>query len=168
MRRPPSGVLAAFGQVDAAVEAINSLKEMGYRDFSVFSPAPNHELDEAVGHRVSPVRLWTLVGGLTGCASGFAMTLWMSYDWPIVVGGKTIGSVIPYVVIAFELTILIGAGATIAGLLFHAIRSTRPAAYDPRFSDDRIGIFVPCAPERREAVQRLLKQAGAEEVRSEA
>jgi hypothetical protein len=163
----PGGVLAAFRHIDAAAHAIRSLKEMGYRDFTVYTPAPNHEISDAVGHRVSPVRLWTLIGGLTGCASGFAMTLWMSYDYPIVVGGKPLGSIPPYVVIAFELTILLGALATIVGLIFHSWRTHRAAAYDPRFTDDEIGVFVPCAPERRAAVQQLLQTAGAAEVRVE-
>jgi hypothetical protein len=140
---------------------------MGYRDFTVYTPAPNHEISDAVGHRVSPVRLWTLIGGLTGCASGFAMTLWMSYDYPIVVGGKPLGSIPPYVVIAFELTILLGALSTVAGLIFHAWRTHRAAGYDPRFTDDHIGIFVPCAAERRSAVQQLLQGSGAVEVRVE-
>ncbi len=166
-RKHPGGILAAYRHVDAAADAVRGLKEMGYKDFTVYVPAPNHEISEAVGHKVSPVRLWTLVGGLTGAASGFGMTLWMSYDWPLVVGGKTIGSVIPYVVIAFELTILFGAGFTIAGLLFHTWRSARAAAYDPRFSDDHIGIFVPCPVERRPAVEKLLRSSGAEEVRVE-
>jgi hypothetical protein len=117
MSAQPSGILASFRFVDAAADAVRRLKDEGYRDFTVYTPVPNVEIARAVGHRASPVRLWTLIGGLTGCASGFALTLWMSYDWPIIVGGKPIGSVIPYVVIAFELTILFGASATILGLL---------------------------------------------------
>lgn len=163
----PGGIMAVFQHVDCAASAVRSLKEMGYRDFTVYTPTPNHEIDEAVGHRVSPVRVWTLLGGLTGCASGFAMTLWMSYDYPIVVGGKSLGSIPPYIVIAFELTILFGALSTLAGLIFHAIRDNRRAGYDPRCSDDHIGIFVPCPVERRPAVQQLLQTAGAVEVRVE-
>jgi hypothetical protein len=164
----PGGVLAAYRHVDAASQAIRQLKEHGYRDFTVYSPVPNHEVAEAVDHPTSPVRLWTLIGGLTGCISGFAMTLWMSYDYPVVVGGKPLGSITPYIVIAFELTILFGALSTLAGLIFHAWRDTRPAAYDPRFTDDHIGIFVPCPVERRPGVEQLLKAAGAVEVRVEA
>lgn len=167
MNGHPGGVLAAFQHVDVAAGAIRQLKEMGYRDFTVYTPVPNHEIADAVGHKVSPVRLWTLIGGLTGCASGYAMTMWMSYDYPLVVGGKPLGSIPPYIVIMFELTILLGAGATILGLLYHSIRSSRPAAYDPRFTSDLIGVFVPCPPERQGAVQQLLKQGGATEVRVE-
>lgn len=164
----PSGILAAYRHVDAAADAIRELKEMGYKDFTVYTPAPNHEIADAVGHRVSPVRLWTLFGGLAGCATGFAMTLWMSYDWPIVVGGKPIGSVIPYVVFAFELTVLFGVIATLIGLAIHSWRSARPAVFDGRFTDDLIGIFVQCPDDRRLVVEELLRNAGAEEVRVEA
>ena len=168
MSKKPAGVLAVYKHIDCAVDSIGALKEKGYKDFTVFSPAPNHELEEAIGHRNSPVRLWTLFGGLTGLAAGFAMTLWMSYDFPIVVGGKPIGSIPPYIVIAFELTILIGALSTLAGLAFHIIRSRQTAAFDPRCSDDMIGIFVPCPVERRPAIEEMLRNAGAEEVKIEA
>jgi molybdopterin-containing oxidoreductase family membrane subunit len=167
MSAHPSGLLAAYRHVDAAADAIRSLKRMGHADLTVYTPVPNNEIAEAVGHPTSPVRLWTLIGGLTGCVAGFAMTMWMSYDWPIVVGGKPLGSMIPYVVIAFELTILFGAGATILGLVFHTWRGRRAAAYDGRFTDDMIGIFVPCPVERRQAVEELLRSSGAEEVRVE-
>lgn len=168
MSAHPAGVLGAFRHIDAATQAIHELKDMGYKDFTVYSPTPLHELEEAIGDTVSPVRRWTLIGGLTGVTSGFLMTLWMSYDWPLAVGGKTIGSTIPYVVFAFELTVLFGAVATLTGLAFHIVRSAKPAAFDGRFMDDLIGIFVACPPERRDAVKGLMEDTGAEEVRVEA
>ena len=127
------------------------------------------ELEEALSHRVSPVRLITLIGGLTGCAAGFGMTIWMSHDWPLVVGGKTIGSIPPYVVIAFELTILLGALSTVAAVaLFSLLMGRRGAPYDPRFSDDQIGIFVPATGDQARVVEEMLRTAGAVEVRREA
>jgi hypothetical protein len=164
----PGGVLAAFHHVDDATHAIRDLKELGYRDFTVYTPVPNHEIMDAVGHRISPVRLWTLIGGLTGFGSAILMTIWMSIDYPVVVGGKPIPSVIPYIVIMFELTVLFGALATVTGLILHSIRNRRRAAYSPQFTDDQIGVFVPCPPDRRDAVQGLLQSSGAEEVRVEA
>jgi len=164
-RRTP-GVLASFMYVDAAVEAIRALRAGGHRDLVVYSAAPNHEIEEALDHSVSPVRLFTLIGGLTGCAAGFGMTIWMSLDWPLIVGGKTIASIPPYVVIAFELTILLGALSTVAAMaLLSAVMCKRGIAYDPRYSDDLIGIFVPGGTDQ---VEQLLRSAGAVEVRREA
>jgi hypothetical protein len=164
-----TGVLAAFAHVDAAADAIRALRARGIRDMVVYSAAPNHELEEALQHRVSPVRLFTLIGGLTGCAAGFGMTLWMSYDWPVLVGGKTIGSIPPYVVIGFELTILLGALSTVAAVaLFSVLMGKRGVPYDPQFSDDRIGIFVPAAKDQAVQVEQMMRNAGAVEVRHEA
>ena len=118
---------------------------------------------------MSPVRLFTLIGGLTGCAAGFGMTLWMSHDWPVVVGGKPIGSIPPYVVIAFELTILLGALSTVAAVaLFSILMGKRGAAYDPRFSDDRSASSSPPVPTRPGQLEQMLRNAGAVEVRHEA
>ena len=167
-RRMP-GILASFVHIDAAVDAIRGLRAMGHRKLVVYSPAPNHEIEEALSHRVSPVRLFTLIGGLTGCAAGFGMTIWMSYDWPVLVGGKAIASIPPYVVIAFELTILLGALSTVAAVaLFSILMGKRGVAYDPRFSDDQIGIFVPTGSDDTAPVENLLRSAGAVEVRREA
>jgi len=167
MKASPGGILAAYRHIDSATEAIEALKKSGCDDFTVYSPTPNEEILEAVAHRVSPVRLWTLFGGLTGLVTGFAMTMWMSYDYPTVVGGKPIGSVIPYIIIMFELTILFGALSTLVGLAFHAWSTNQRGPFDGRFSDDHIGIFVPCPVERRPAVEQLLTAAGATEVKVE-
>ena len=87
----------------------------------------------------------------------------------MVVGGKPIGSIPPYVVIAFELTILLGALSTVAAVaVFSILMAKRGAAYDPRFSDDMIGIFVPAGPDQARQLEQMLRNAGAAEVRHEA
>jgi len=165
MAKPVPGVLASFQHVDAAVEAIKGLQTRGFRDLTVYSASPNHEIEEALDQPVSWVRAFTLFGGLTGCAAGFGMTIWMSRDWPLLVGGKPIAAIPPYVVIAFELTILYGAMFTVLGIvLLSALKSLKGRAFRPEFSDDRIGIFVPCAPEQRPDLRQLFLQAGSEEV----
>ncbi len=190
---PTPGVLAVFAHVDATVEAIGQLRRGGHTDFTVYSPVPRHEIDaaldqpvssvrmftliggiagyeieNALDQPVSPVRMFTLVGGIAGCAIGAWLTLYMSYDWPIVVGGKPVGSIPPYVVIMFEMTILFGALSTILGIVFNALFAARrlgTVAYDARFTNDKFGIFVPSEPARAGQVESLLRGAGAEEVR---
>lgn len=164
-----AGVLAAFEHVDGAVQAIRALRRTGHTDLTVYTAAPNHEIEEALGHSGSWVRLFTLVGGLSGCAAGYAMTTWMSYDWPLLVGGKPIAALPPYVVIMFELTILLGALSTVVGMIALSVRRRlKGRPFHPRFSDDRIGVFVPCAPAGVDAVRQVLNRAGAVEVTHEA
>jgi hypothetical protein len=40
----------------------------------------------------------------------------------------------------------------------------RRAPYDPRFTEDRIGIWVPCRGEVAQKIQEIMKGHGAEEV----
>lgn len=164
-RKVVPGVLASFQHVDAATDAIKGLKARGFRDLTVYTAAPNHEIEDALDEPVSWVRMFTLVGGLIGVTSGFAMTFWMSLDWPLLVGGKPIASAPPYVAIAFELTILYGALSTVLGMLLLSLRkSLKGRAFNPRFTDDRIGIFVPCSSDKTEVVRSVLTDAGSEEV----
>lgn len=166
-----TGVLGVFAHVDTAVRAIQALRRQGFGTITTYSPVPLAEFEEALtgyGLPRSPVRLFTLVGALTGTASGFALTIWSSLKWGLVTGGKPVVSIPPFVVIAFELTILLGGLATLLGLLVTARLPClgRPARYDPRFSSDRFGVEVACSPDQVAAVEALLREAGAEEVRA--
>ncbi len=162
-------IVGIFAHVDTTVKAIRDLRAQGVRDFTVYSPVPVEEIEAALeeGRPVSPVRLFTLIGGLTGTLTGFALTIWSSLKWDLVTGGKPIVSIPPFVIIAFELTILLGGlSSLLAILVLGKLPSLRRSpAYDPRFSVDRFGITVTCPAERAEAVRRCLREAGAEEVR---
>src|SRR5207249_11312091 len=118
-------------------------------------------------HKVR-VGLFTLVGGLTGPASGVALAIWTVLKCNLITGAKPVVSIPPFVIIAFELTILLGGLATLLGLLVTApLPSFRGSSlYDPRFSADRFGVEVSCPPDQVPAVAELLRAAGAEEVRS--
>src|SRR2546423_14339968 len=68
----------------------------------------------------------------------------------------------------FEMTVLFGALSTIIGILFnaaHAARRLGTIAWDPRFTNDKFGVFVPCGPDKAGAVEKLLLGAGAGEGR---
>jgi hypothetical protein len=166
----PAGVLGIFVHVDTATRAIRELRTKGFAGISTYSPVPLPEFEEALtgnGLPRSPVRLFTLVGGLTGMACGFALTIWSSLKWGLVVGGKPVVSIPPFVVIAFECTILLGGLCTLLGLLVTARMPGKGSRrYDPRFSSDRFGVEVACPPSDTARVTEILRQAGAEEVRS--
>ena len=165
-------VLGVFAHVDTTVRALEELKAKGYHDLTVYTPVPVHEIEDVVerDRPVSRVRLFTLLGALTGLASGWLLTTWTSLQWGIVVGGKpAIGFPVspPYVVIMFELMILFGGIATLIGMVtLGRLPRFRPSAtYDPRFSNDRFGVAVHCAAERAASVRDILRAGGAEEVR---
>lgn len=167
--KPVPGVLAAFEHIDAATDAIRALRARGYRDLTVYVSHPNHEIEEAMETRVSPVRMFTLIGGITGLTAATCMQVWMNLDWPLLVGGKPIVAIPAFVVIMFELTVLVASLCTlfsVAGLSL--LQGKRGIAYDERFSDDRIGLFVPVKQQQAGAIERMLTDAGAVEVRNAA
>ncbi len=163
-------VLGILTQPSSTVAAIEKLKETGFTDLEVYSPIPSHAIEEAVDPRPSPVRAWTLIGGLTGVTIGYAFTIWTSYDWPLVVGGKPFASIPAYTIIAFELTILLGGVLTVLGMLTHGMLKTArkakgPSIYRPSFSSDEFGCLVRCHEDQIPRVQEILNGAGCTEVR---
>ncbi|MFQ6110393.1 MAG: DUF3341 domain-containing protein [Nitrospinota bacterium] len=169
MREAPSGVLGVFPHPEGGLRALRELKSAGFRGFSFHSPVPLEEVDEVLEEGVSPVRFFTLTGGILGCAAGFALTIATTLEWPLITGGKPIVSLPPFIIIAFELTILLGALGALLGLLVKARlpRLRLKPIYEGSFSNDRFGLFVPCQKDQVAHISETLKRAGAEEVRVE-
>lgn len=165
MIRP--GVVGIFADGGQAAHAVTTLRREGFEGFEVYGPVPHPAVEAALEAGVSPVRRYTLAGGVLGCASGFALTAWTALQWNLIVGGKPVVALVPFVVIAFELAVLFGALATLLGVLVHArLPRLRPeVGQDPRFSGDRFGLLVWCEADRAAAAEAALRLAGAEEVR---
>jgi hypothetical protein len=165
-------ILGIFAHVDTTVRAVEELKAKGYHDLTVYTPVPVHEIEEVVerDRPVSKVRIFTLLGGLTGLASGWLLTAWSSLKWGLIVGGKPpIGLPVspPYIIIMFELMILFGGIATVIGMitLGRLPKFRTSSTYDRRFTNDRFGVAVQCTADRAASVREILRSAGAEEVR---
>ncbi|HJO22077.1 MAG: DUF3341 domain-containing protein [Myxococcota bacterium] len=156
----------AYDRPDRIAEAVTRLKGRGYTDLETYAPAPFAEVDDAVDAKPSLVRLFTLVGGLTGVVTGYALTIWMANDWQIMLGGKPFTSIPPYTIIAFELTILFGGVLTVLGLF--GIGRIYPrkldSAYDPRFSAEEFGLVVNCLDRDVVEIEEMMRVHGAVEV----
>ena len=159
-------LLGVFDRPDQIAAAARRLRDRGYDDLETYSPAPFAEVDDAVIEKPSRVRLFTLIGGLTGVVTGYALTLWMANDWPIMVGGKPFSSVTPYTIIAFELTILFGVLMTVLGVfVFGKLPKFKlDAAYSPRFSAEEFGLAVRCKERDVAEIDGLLRAHHATEV----
>ena len=149
-------LLGAAPALAASDEALVSDARATVETFKKKDPKIEKFFSTASGYAVFP----TIAKGgfIFGGAGG---------DGVLFVGGKPVGSVAPYVIIMFEMTILFGALTTILGILFNAAFAARRAGtiqYDERFSNDRFGIFVPVEAGKAAPIESLLKQSGAEEV----
>ena len=165
---PPKfyGVMGIFYYVDDAAKAVTALRETGHKDLQVFSPVPHHEIEEALHQGPSLVRWVTATGGFLGATGGFTLCWYTIYTWPMVIGGKELYSIPPFTILGYESMILLAGLSNLLGMLALArlpqIKASAP--YDPRFQEDRIGIWVPCMSDANARVEQMLKGQGAEEV----
>jgi molybdopterin-containing oxidoreductase family membrane subunit len=164
-----ASVLGIFAHVDTTVEAVRQLRLKGFSELTVYTPTPVEDIEQEVEqtHPLSRVRWFTLIGGLTGTATGFFLTIWSSLIWSLLTGGKAPVSIPPFIIIAFELTILFGGLATVLAILvLGRLPKIKPSTtYDPRFTLDRFGVAVSCSPDKVGTARTVLSAAGAEEVR---
>ena len=94
------------------------------RDIEIRAPHPVHRAEEILETRPSHVRLFTLIGGLTGATTGYLFTSLTALSWALPVGNKPIVGIPPFTVIAFELTVLFGGLSAFLGFL---VTSRMPA-----------------------------------------
>lgn len=160
-------LMGVYAHLDAALEGMRRLKAAGDGDFQVFMPVPRHEVEHELDRGSSPIRIYTLTGGLLGLLTGWAVTVGSTLHYPLIVGGKPYISFPAFGVVSYILTILFGALFTVLGLYIHArIPQVRPpAAYDDRLSSDHFGIQVICDAKDVAKVEEIFRATGAVEVR---
>src|SRR5205807_9068122 len=103
-------------------------------------------------------------GGSAGGAAGLAFAIWTVRQWPVlIVGGKPLIAWPPFLIIAFEFTILLAAMAAFAAFLLGAYRARRGTrvGYDASLSDARFGLLIACTPARANEVGVLMIEHGA-------
>lgn len=108
-----------FEDREQFLEALRRLVREGVpvERIRVITPFGVPEVEEILPGKRSKVRFFALVGAASGTVTGFAFTILTSLSWPLIVGGKPIVSLPPFLIIAFALTILFGALSTFAGFL---------------------------------------------------
>ena len=159
-------LVSIFDLPSDVANSVRKLKARGFDDLTTYSPAPFPEIEEAEDPRPSKVRVFTLVGGLSGVTLGFLMQIWMSLEWPIKIAGKAFAAIPPFWIVGFELTILLGGFFTLFGLLIVGGLYPRKLDkhYSSRFSAEEFGVVVNCEERDVSEVEMLMRGASAKEV----
>jgi hypothetical protein len=164
-------VVGRFAHEQPVLDAVAAIRSRGLRVDDVYSPYPIHRLDEAMALRRTRLPLATLTGGVLGGIGALALEYYTSVvSWPLNVGGKPDNSLLAFVPIAFELTIL---GAGLLTFMAFILRcrlvpfASAPVA-DEAVTDDTFAIVVRCRDTAfdRRMVERLLLDHGAHSVAS--
>jgi len=97
-RKPADGVLGIFEHTDSMMEALRQARARQVEVRDVYTPVPNEEVAEFLSPRTSPVRFVTVTGALLGLVGGMALAIGTSLVWSIIVSGKPVTAVIPFLV----------------------------------------------------------------------
>lgn len=111
-----------FARRDEFLGRLRALVEAGTPPAAIRLQMPYEvaEVEEILGRRPDPIRFFTLFGGLLGFATGLALTIYSVVSFPLIVGGKPIVSVPPFLLIGYLLTILFGSLGPFLGFLLSA------------------------------------------------
>ncbi|GFO54048.1 hypothetical protein GMSM_10550 [Geomonas sp. Red276] len=158
-------VLAVFRSPRRLLEAVERTCNAGFGVMETFSPVKIEELKDVLRQPKSPVRVITLIGGISGLLGGFWLAGGTALVNALIVGGKPPLAWIPFCVIGFEGTILLGSLFNLAALIFYSrlYRLKTAPFYDDRFSRDRFGLLVSCPADEVAKLKELMMPALPEE-----
>jgi hypothetical protein len=147
-------------------QALESLQRSGVEDYEAYGPTNLAELHDLMPRKTSPIRGIATLGAIAGLGLFFYMCVATALIYNLIVGGKPPWANVPYIIPAYEGTILLGAvSAFIAVLIWARLVLKGPSSgYDPRFSGDDYGVNVFCTPDEKENIIGILKNAGAVEI----
>ena len=170
---PKPFLVATFSEEGPLVGAVRALRAHGFRIWDVYTPYPVHGLPEAMGLRRSRLPWLAAAAGALGLIAALGFQLYAaSLDWPVNVGGKPDTSLLAFIPVTFEITVLAAGLATVAGLLFRCrlVPGPPPRLAEPGTTD---AVFA-LALRRRDGgfdagtARRLLEESGAQTVREKA
>ena len=161
-------IVGTFANEEDFLAAAENLQSSGFDNISLLSPLPLEEAQQLLGLGKSPVRRFSLAGAIIGALSGFAMSVATALVFILPTGGRAIITVPPFLIITYEMTILMGVLFTLIG--FHVV-SGLPAwkdkPYLPSANIDRFVVVVEGAAEDRAAsAEAIIRQAGAEKIQN--
>ena len=161
---PKRHIMGLFKNEDNVVSAINGLKRSSYQFIRVNTPIPSHKIMDALKLKKSWVGWFTLCGGILGFIGGFALAIFTATRWNLIVSGKPIIAIIPFVIVGFEATILFSVFGNVIGLLTQTrLPSYRWLRYyDPRCSAEHFGVLAACEVGQEDGLKDFFKNQGAE------
>ena len=161
---PKRHIMGLFKSEDKVVAAIDALKQSSYEFIRVNTPIPSHKIMDALKLKKSRVGWFTLCGGILGFIGGFALAIFTATRWNLIVSGKPIIAIIPFVVVGFEVTILGAVFGNVLGLLTQMrLPSFRWFKYyDDRCSGEHFGVLAACEPMQEDDLKDFFHEQGAE------
>ena len=157
-------IMGLFKNEDHVVSALEALKTSPFEFVRVNTPLPSHKIMQALNLKKSKVGWFTLCGGIIGFISGFGLAVFTATRWDLIVSGKPILAIIPFVVVGFEATILFAVFGNVIGLLTQMRMPNNKwlEYYDPRCSGEHFGVLAACKAHQESGLQDFFRERDAE------
>jgi hypothetical protein len=163
-------LLGVFAEAQQVADAMTSLKDSGYpvEDLDIYSGSPYPEGSFGEQEPQHRVYVWPFIGAICGFTAALLFTAGTQVSYPLVTGGKPILSIPPMTIFLYEGTMLGAIVFTVLGVLFESrLPRRRLGLYDTRITEGYVGILVSCPPEQATRAERIMRDAGAEDVKTE-
>jgi hypothetical protein len=161
-------MMATYGYEEDFIAAARNLKSAGFDSVTMMSPIPLHDAEAVLELGKSPVRRFSLAGAITGAIGGFALATFSALSFIQPAGGRPLITIPPFLVITYEMTILLGVLATLLGFHFvSGLPAWKDAPYSIVSSEDKFTVVVDVIDDGDPAeARRILENAGAESIRN--
>lgn len=162
-------ITGSFNDESVLFDAVKKVRRNGYKIHDVYTPFAIHGLDKAMGLRETSLHVAGFIYGITGTATAVGFITWaLTYDWPIVFGGKPFFSLLAWIPITFELTVLFSAVGMV--LTFCYLCQIAPFVkkdhFNPRSTDDLFVMALECTDKTNESETiAFLKNLGGEDIK---
>ena len=163
------GLAAYFDLPDDLMLAAAHTRDSKYEDFEAFSPFPIHGMDDAMGLGRSWIPWVTFGAGTAGFLTANALQFGtMTFDWPMIVGGKPFAPWPAFVPIMFELTVLLAGCTTALVMLIAAGCFKKPFIIDREITQDRFVLWISADDESFDAneVRSFMESLDPVEIRT--
>jgi hypothetical protein len=153
------GLAAEYATPEAVLSATEAARAAGFRTMDAYAPFAVEGLDQALGQPPSRLGYLVLAVALLGIGLGYGMQYFASVEYyPLNVGGRPLNSWPNFIVITFEVTVLLAALTTAVVML---LRNGLPQPYHSIFnapgferaSRDRFFLCIEAADPRFDLVE---------------
>lgn len=162
-------LLAVFGDIDPAADAIEKLHEIGIQDenINVISGVPVAHKMLGRPHPHTNVSRLSMGGAIVGFFLGVFLNFGTPNLYTILVGGQYVTPIPPGLIIIFEMTMLLALLATFLGVFLDSyFPNYRPMEYVAEVSDGKIAVFFKCSSDDQKKITDTMEKLGAESIKT--
>ncbi len=171
------GLIAEYDTPEQVVHAAEAARKAGYTKMDAYLPHPVDGIEDALGLKPTRLGFIVLAMGIIGIVAGYGMQWYAGAEfYPLNIGGRPMNPWPNYIIITFEVSVLLAAFTAGLGMLalnglprpYHSVfnapgfeRASRDGYYlcvesiDPRFDAPAVRTFLEgTGPVRVEEVAR--------------